>query len=210
MRNCRGNSHRLRLTANPPPSGREAFGFFDGVGGGCCSRVLPQSASCVGCQLPPGGSLSYCTQCPAKEPIVPAAAESRNRAKPHRVAEGPWSRGPPPRGDWSEVYSMQSQDWSEGGSPEGADVPNAKSAAPSGPLCFFLGIEKEDATRKTIRKEKTTKQKIRPHANQQTCGHFLFNYIGSGRLTKPGTRWTYSPPRRQRPPCTSRCRAQSP
>ena len=47
---------------------------------------------------------------------------------------------------------MQSQDWSEGGSPEGADVPNAKSAAPSGPLCFFLRVEKEEAALKPINK----------------------------------------------------------
>ena len=119
------------------------------VGGGCCYRVLPQSLTR---QLPPGGSLSYCAQCSAKEPIVPAAAESRNRAKPHRVAEGSWSRGPPPRGDWSKDNSMQSQDWSEGGSPEGADVPNANSAAPSGPLCFFLRVEKEELTQQPINK----------------------------------------------------------
>ena len=49
---------------------------------------------------------------------------------------------------------MQSQDWSEGGSPEGADVPNANSAAPSGPLCFFLRVEKEEAAQIPINKEK--------------------------------------------------------
>ena len=52
------NSLRLRLTANPPPSrGRLLAALLD-VGGGCCYRVLPQSLTR---QLPPGGSLSYCT-----------------------------------------------------------------------------------------------------------------------------------------------------
>ena len=65
-----------------------------------------------------------------REPTVPAAAESRNRAKPHRAAEGSWSIGPPPRGGISGDNSHQSQGWSGGGSPEGADVPRLSQLPP--------------------------------------------------------------------------------
>ncbi len=65
-----------------------------------------------------------------REPTVPAAAESRNRAKPHRVAEGSWSCGPPPRGGISGDTPHQSQDGNGGGSPEGADVPRLSQLPP--------------------------------------------------------------------------------
>ncbi len=61
---------------------------------------------------------------------VPAAAESRNRAKPHRAAEGSWSNGPPPRGGISGDNSKCNQGWSGGGSPGGADVPRLSQLPP--------------------------------------------------------------------------------
>ena len=144
----RGNSFRLRSVegdlTNPPPSGREAFGRRNGVSAGCNLRILPQSLTR---QLPPGGSLSYCAQCPAKEPIVPLAAESRNRAKPHRPAKESTSNDTPPRGPCGEYDSGQGRDWGSGGSPEGVAVLGQKSDTPSGPLCFFLGSEKEEPSR---------------------------------------------------------------
>ena len=87
-----------------------------------------------------------------KEAHSSARAATPYRGAAHQLAKEKSRYGPPPRGDWSEVYSMQSQVWSEGGSPEGADVPNANSAAPSGPLCFFLRVEKEELTQQPINK----------------------------------------------------------
>ena len=55
------------------------------------------------------------------------------------------------------------QDGSGGGSPEGADVPRLKSAAPSGPLCFFLRVEKEEAAWKTSCKGIKAWQERPPH-----------------------------------------------
>ena len=59
----------------------------------------------------------------------------------------------PREGPSAGIHSQHAQRCWDGGSPEGPDVPNASSAAPSGPLCFFLGTEKEDASEKRSLKE---------------------------------------------------------
>ena len=71
------------------------------------------------------------------------------RGAAHHLTKGKSSDGTPPRGPWGKDYLEQRLLCGDGGSPEGAAVDGLNSAAPSGPLCFFLRVEKEDLAQMT-------------------------------------------------------------
>ena len=118
-------------------------------------------------QLPRGGSLSLCTfvpilHSPARARIVPAVPRRRTGER-HTNKQNRVQAAIRPREAVAKEYNCtQGRAWRGGGSPEGADVSEGKSAAPSGALCFFLTVEKEEAARRTINKGKVNRTDGKP------------------------------------------------
>ena len=84
-----------------------------------------------------------------------ACIHTRATANPGAATPFRGAAHPPATQNWaaSRPCEAYAQEWDTdtsyraetGGSPEGAVVHGGNSAAPSGPLCFFLGNEKEGA-----------------------------------------------------------------
>ena len=73
---------------------------------------------------------------------------SRGTARSRTPYGGFMEQRPAPARRLERGQPCTSQDRSDGGSPEGVAVPRLNSDTPSGPLCFFLRVEKEEVAQR--------------------------------------------------------------
>ncbi len=111
------------------------------------SRRLPRDTISV-CRRRVG----LASEAGSRLPPLHAYANTRNstraatpyRGAAHRHTKISWSCGTPPRGPCGKDDSRQRLHCGCGGGPEGVAIGEGQFDTPSGPLCFFLGSEKEE------------------------------------------------------------------
>ena len=139
-------------------------------------------------QLPPGGSLSYCTAQPHGSRLLRwrlSRGTARSRTDSQRESQ---EMVRPREAHAGKSAPDKYNTARNGGSPEGLAVNELNSDTPSGPLCFFLRPEKEELSQQTcyilIRYNQYTIPRLSPspqHKKPQACRDLRFRYLHDGK-----------------------------